>query len=223
MCYPYVRIWAGIAHSVSDSATGWTNEHSFDSLQEQEICLFSHTSRPAVGPFRAAVEWILLATCWGREEGSVHWPRSDPHLMSRLRMSGAILPLPLVLLWNAQEQLYRLYVSCVEYKSWVKPLEATVSAFHWCLVSLDCLPYTDWSLVSVDRLFYSRDPIKLPQLVILLCQIQLIPLKNVDVECGGTCCQWDYLCCTQYLWKLLSYGSEKDSSDSIRQRRKSGI
>jgi len=37
--------------------------------------------------------------------------------MSRLRMSGAILPLPLVLLWNAQEQLYRLYVSCVEYKS----------------------------------------------------------------------------------------------------------
>jgi hypothetical protein len=55
--------------------------------------------------------WVLV------EGGSVQWPGSDLHLVSRLRMSGAILPLPLVLLWYAQEQLYRLYVSCVEYKS----------------------------------------------------------------------------------------------------------
>ena len=39
------------------------------------------------------------------------------HLVSRLRMRGAVFSLALILLWYVQEQLDRLYVSCVEYRS----------------------------------------------------------------------------------------------------------
>jgi hypothetical protein len=80
---------------------------TFDLLQEQEICLFSDTSRPAVGPFHADVEWILLASCWGREQGS-DLPGSDLHLVSRLRMSGAILPLPPCTLYGMHRNNFTL-------------------------------------------------------------------------------------------------------------------
>jgi hypothetical protein len=52
-------IYVSFRNRISDYATVWTSEeYGFDSPQGQEIFLFSVTSRPALEPTQAPIQWV---------------------------------------------------------------------------------------------------------------------------------------------------------------------
>jgi hypothetical protein len=72
----------------------------FEFLLEQEIILFSKTSIPPLGPTRSPNQWILAFL------PQVLKLTFQINLAPRLRMNGAILPLPCMPSWRGQGQLY---------------------------------------------------------------------------------------------------------------------
>jgi hypothetical protein len=74
-----------VSQSIQRLATGWT-VRGIESRWGRD---FSHTSRPVLGPTQTPVQWVL-----GKVAGALVLT-THPLLAPRLRMSRAILLLPL--------------------------------------------------------------------------------------------------------------------------------
>lgn len=83
--------------SVSTVTTTWTTEEAwFDFEQEQAICLFSESSRPACGSHPASYSMHNRGRLsGGKAVGGVKLS-TDPPIVSKQRMNGTLLPLPCV-------------------------------------------------------------------------------------------------------------------------------
>ena len=90
----------------------WESEESwFDYQQQKEAYIFFTVSKPALGPTKRPIQWS------GRTGGEGGRPVREAdhstHLMPRLQISGALLPLLHVPSWHVQEQLR--YCCCKSY------------------------------------------------------------------------------------------------------------
>jgi hypothetical protein len=73
----------------------------FDSRQGQWFFFFATVSRPSLGPTQPSVKWVLGAFSAGG--GVLKRPGRDHfHLVPRLRMRGAIPPLPYTSSWRGR-------------------------------------------------------------------------------------------------------------------------
>jgi hypothetical protein len=79
----------------------------FDSRQGIGIFLFTTASRPDLGPTQPAIQWLPRARSLG-----VTWPGREAdhlsHIPPRLRMRGAIPPLPYTSSWRGAYLKYRI-------------------------------------------------------------------------------------------------------------------
>jgi hypothetical protein len=73
-----------------------------------EIYVASEAPTPVLGPTLPAVHWVP-----GSFSPEVNRLGRQPHLMLRLRMNGAILPLPHISSWCAQGKLPLCLISAV--------------------------------------------------------------------------------------------------------------
>ena len=93
--------------TVSVQATRWTaEERPFDSQQVQEIFIFSEACRPAVGPHPPS-----YSMCTGSSFAGIKRPKPKAHYapLLRLRISGALTPLPLTPSRHTQLPPFNIY------------------------------------------------------------------------------------------------------------------
>ena len=77
------------------------DDPGFEPRHRQEIYLLSKTSRPAVGPTHAAIQWVPRFFPRGNSGRGVKLT-TQPHLVLKFRMSGAmpVIPLYAIMAWT---------------------------------------------------------------------------------------------------------------------------